>query len=353
MMASRVRAGRLLLMLGLALLVMRARVMIIGLDAFVNRRACGLEFRGTALDRIGGTALCREVLARAAIAASAASATATTASAGFALLGRVSGGTRFEARRLLLLFLIAQHLGGHHPAGLRLLLRPLLARLTRFACLTRLALIARFALLAGLAGLAGLALLPRLALFARLAWRTRLLLLVAALARAISPLSVATRRCCSPPGLRLCEGAAAVGSHRARMIPPLAVAARCSIPRRPSRRAISLALSVAGPIVLERGLCLRGLRRGLGAGTVSAGFLSQPKSLSMRPTGRASGAGMGARVAGARVAGRCAATGASTDIGAGWSGRMPFTSGSGRGATFSGPLVGNPTASSSGTVTIS
>ena len=79
---------------------MRARVMIIGLDAFVNRRACGLEFRGTALDRIGGTALCREVLARAAIAASAASATATTASAGFALLGRVSGGTRFEARRL-------------------------------------------------------------------------------------------------------------------------------------------------------------------------------------------------------------------------------------------------------------
>jgi len=170
---------RLLLAFGFARLVAGTLVANFSIDTFVNGRAGGFELGGVAFDGVGRAPFGCEALARGAIAASAASATATTASAAFALVGRVSGRTRFEARRLLLLFLVAQHLGAHHLAGLRLLRRPLLTRLTRFARLARLAL---FALLASLAWLA---LLPRLALFARLARRTRLLLASLALGLAI------------------------------------------------------------------------------------------------------------------------------------------------------------------------
>ena len=45
--------------------------------------------------------------------------------------------------------------------------------------------------------------------------------------------------------------------------------------------------------------------------------------------------------------------GAASDTGAGWSGVMPFTSGSGLGAGFSAPFVGSAAGSSTGVVTIS
>jgi hypothetical protein len=70
----------------------------------------------------------------------------------------------------------------------------------------------------------------------------------------------------------------------------------------------------------------------------------------MPPAGRGSGARGGGACAARTGACGCTCIGVT---GAGWSGRMPFTSGSGRAITFSWPFVGRPTGSSSGTVTIS
>src|SRR6478752_5288050 len=228
---------------------MRTRMANLGLDVFLNGRACGLQLRGTALDRIGGAALGGEVLARATISAPAASAAAATACA-FALARGIGDRTRLEARCLFLLLVLTQQLRAHHLATLRLLLVRLLLR-TRFP---RLARFTRFALLTRLA------LFTRLALLARLTRRTRLLRASFALRVAI----IATRLLLLFAA-RLALLARLLISTLARAISPLAVAPLLFTAASVAALPISLALSVAGASVLERGLCLCRLRRGLGS----------------------------------------------------------------------------------------
>ena len=66
-----------------------------------------------------------------------------------------------------------------------------------------------------------------------------------------------------------------------------------------------------------------------------------------------SGAAPAAAAMAACGAGRGETMGCSSAIGAGWSGRIPFTSGSGREGRASALAAGNPTRSSSGTIPIS